>query len=726
MKKILTLVLAAIIFASVLASCADVSPDVYVDPKIIVTSSDAYDASEWLADRLGTLPERVVIGTDASEYGIDLSSLDSDGYMIRDFGGKTALFARTADGLDRAVRKYAKAVEAGTPVGDVTYHEGYRVKKIEIAGRDISEYTIYTDGGEPRLVSAANELSSLIERACGVSIAVSTESPAAPYIEIEYERDEAIAAQLSTCGYRWNVAEDGLTIECSDGYKPTSAHFAVTRFVEKELGWFGLSFGYEALAEADLISIGVGESGGETNFLRYSQGYGDFCSGYLGDGFQHDYMELGGIHCCCHGLQNNKFASELSKSVNHDWADDQPCYLSDEFYEASYDDILDYIEDRIGSGESTFLVDIAAGDNSNWCSCKQCRKMFADEGGTEAGAVLKWANKLSEALDAVHPGLRYGVFAYAGTNKLSKNVRPNDLLNITYCFDMSCDSHPHDGSLCDGDLLNHVPYTAYPHLKNHNNTFMGENLREWAAVCKNMYVWFYDLPGRLVTMSCVHTALRDFRFFAEIGVKGVFWQSEDYGFSAGKVQKWLMAELTWNPDITDEEFDAYYDRVLEALYGDGWEYVKEYISVVSSIYESGPCLHCWGGWLVEPMWELRFDALYELLERAIPLANSRKQEMRALKLDVSCLYSGCLSSYFNAKSAGDTDRLDELERRYQLIFSRLDEYGISLASAEIDIESDLELEAWFCHDSYDWHQRPPKSEMPERVAALAAEREAEE
>ena len=500
------------------------------------------------------------------------------------------------------------------------------------------------------------------------------------------------------------------------------------RFVENELGWFGLSFGYESLAEADLVSIPAGKSGGEVNFLTYSQGYGDFCSAYVGDGFQHDYMDLGGIHCCCHGLQNNRFAGSISKSYRHDWADDQPCYLSEEFFETVYDDVSDYIEDHLNSGykigENFFMVDVAAGDNSNWCKCKDCRKMFAAEGNTEAGAVVTWANRFSEALNEVYPGLVYGIFAYAGTNKPPKTVRPNELLYITYCFDMSCDSHPHDGSLCatgGEDLLNHVPYVSYPHLKEHNNVYMADNLRKWGEICGNMYVWFYDLPSGLVTMSCVHTALRDFRFFNEVGVKGVFWQSEDYGYSAGKVQKWLMAELTWNIGITDGEFDAYYERVLEALYGDGWEYVKEYISVVSGIYESGPCAHCWGGYIVEPMWEKRFDVLCELLDAALPLVNSAKQEQRLVKLDASCLYSGCAASFFSAWEAGDAERLAELERRYQLIISRTKAVGLDLADSEIHLAPDLELEAWTLHCAYGWHYTPDKSEMPERVAAYIAD-----
>ena len=721
MKKLLALTLAAVFIASVLTACGE-PKNAAVGANVRITSSDAAGTAAWLTERLGdALTDRVVIGTNADGYGFDLSPLEADGYVIRDLGGEVAIFAKTESGLDLAAREYAKAVERGEAIGDVTYHEGYRVGRVELAGRDVSEYTIYA-GDEGYLLSAAKELASYIKTACGAEVAVSTAAPAAPYIALGYVHDEA----LSTCGYRWNVTDDGLTFECSDSYY-SAAHFAVLRFLENELGWFGLSFGYEALAEADLVSIPAGKSGGEVNFLTYSQGYGDFCSSYIGDGFQRDYMDLGGIHCCCHGLQNNRFAGSLSKSAGRDWSGDQPCYLDEEFFEVVYDDVLEYIENNLASGskigENFFMVDIAAGDNSNWCKCKDCRKMFAAEGNTEAGAVVTWANRLSEALDEVHPGLVYGIFAYAGTNKPPKTVRPNELLYVTYCYDMSCDSHPHDGSLCAGggeDLLNHVPYVGFPHLKEHNNVYMAEYLRKWSEICGNMYVWFYDLPAGLITMSCVHTALRDFRFFAEIGVKGVFWQSEDYGYSAGKVQKWLMAGLTWNPGMTDGEYDKFYEHILQVLYGDGWEYVKEYLAAVGSIYESGPCIHCWGGHLVEPMWEKRFDAIYELLEAALPLANSAKQEQRLVKLDASCLYSGCASSFFSALEAGDTDRLAELERRYQLIISRTKAVGLNLEDAGIKLHADLETEAWLLHDSYGWHYTPPESEMPERVAEAAA------
>ena len=737
MKKLLPILLAAILLASLLSSCA-FSKQTALDPNITVTSSDASDAAAWLDERLGAIDSRIVIGTNADGYNVDLSALEADGYFIRSFGREDVLFARTADGLDRAVRRYAKMAEAGN-VEDVTYHEGFRVKAIELAGRDISEYTICA-GDEPRLLTAANELASLIERACGASLPVVSGEPVAPYIAIDFVHDET----LNTCGYRWSVAEDGLMIECSDLYKPTSPHFAVIRFVENELGWFGLTFGYEALADAELISIPVGESGGETNAFRYACPYGDQYSGSIGDAFDHTYgnhyggfasTHLCGIPQCCHGMQSYKFGGALSTSPNHNWAADQPCYLDEDFFEESYDDVAAFIESQLAAGkvigEDFFFVDIAAGDNGNWCGCKECQKMLRAEGSVSA-SVLTWANRLTEALDEDYPGLAYGIFGYAGTNKPPKTVRANGLIYVTYCYDMSCDMHAHDGRDCNG------AEPLFDSVKNRSNATMSANLEGWLDMTENVYVWFYGMDQGFLTMNYVDLVKDDLRYFHDIGVKGFFWEAEDYGFSTGKISKWMQSALTWDIDMTDAEYDEYLDRVLAAMYGDGADFIKEYCRAVGQIQRSGACAHCWYSAadtpsLVAKPYAESFDSLYALTEAAIRNADSRRQEARAVKLWANCVYQGCASSYFAAYEAGDDERCAELSRRFSLIEGRLASIGINIGywkggvcPPKDEFDSDMELMAWTV-----WKDHAatllltvPTREMPERVAAILAEREA--
>ena len=727
MKKALCILLAAMFTAAAFASCAAApTASGAINANIRLTSSDAFDAAAWLAERLGDrLTDRVVIGTDASEYGMDVSTLEDDGFFIRACGGEDVLFAKTPDGLDRAVRKYAKSVERGEAVADTAYHEGYRVGRIEIAGRDISEYRIVCEDDDKYLIDAANELSGLIERACGASLEVvfalpeeQGEQDAEPYILLRFIRYDA----LSTVGYRWWVDENCLIIECSDAYKPTSAHFAVTRFLENELGWFGLTYGYETLAEADVISIPAGKSGGEANAFDYVNFYGDAQSDPANDRFDRSSMTLSGVPNCCHGLQNNRFASDLSSSPQRNWADDQPCFLSDEFFEASYDDVSEYIEEKLDAGavlgEDLCFVDIAAGDNAKWCTCRDCSAMLKKE-GTLSASVVTWANRLSDALDEKYPGVIYGIFAYLGTNKPPKTIVPNGHLSITYCYDSNCAVHVHDGRDCEA--------SAKPSY-----------LEDWLAVTDNVYVWGYAMDEGFMS-TCYTGMVRDnLRYFHDVGVKGIMWEAEDRGFSTGKIAKWLSAGLTWNIDMTDDEYDEFFDRICAAMYGDGGPFVREYCDALGAMRRSGKCASSGFTAAATPTFQPyfiapAFDTLFSLTEAALQNVDSARQEVRMTKLSAACIYQGCAASYFDAYGAGDDARVAELSARYALIEERLAAIGIDVRSCwqggivvwdREDWESDMEVMAWasWKHNAKILSLTVPERETPERVAAILSGR----
>ena len=735
MTRFLAFTLAAILLAAALAGCA-ASPGIAINANIRVTSSDAADAAAWLTERLGErLTGSVVIGTNADGYGVDVSSLESDGFFIRSLGCEDVLFARTADGLDRAVRRYAKAVEAGD-VSDVTYHEGHRVKSVKIAARDVSEYTIFCEDGTP-MRSAANELSSRLAEACGASLAVSTDAPAAPYIALRYVHDDS----LSTVGYRWSVSEDGLALECSDGYKPSSPTVAVRRFLETNFNWMGMTVGYPELESADVISFDAGESGGETNAFPAYNIYGDYYSGNAA--FTNNLPTLSAIPNSCHGLQNNKFAGDLSTSEGRDWAWDQPCWLSEDFYEVSREDITAYIERVLATGavigEDFFFVDVAHGDNAEWCWCKECTKLYRAEGPTFASHILTWINRLSEELNETYPGLYYGIFAYQGTNKLPKTIRPNEHVFVTYCYDDSCSAHSIDGRYCDEDPMKNIGITW---RGDHDNRIMSADLLDWLAVTKNVYVWYYGLMNGFSTMSFVHTVRDDITFFYENGVKGVFWESEDIGFSTGKISKLLAAELLWDIDMTDGEYGACYTRVLRHLYGeDAVGAVREYVSIQDRVYQNGRCMTCWSNYgirshMSDVMYREVADELFEIIESAIPLADTKMHEQLLWRLSCENVYKTCSTGYFTAYNAGDDERVAELSRRYDLMISRTDALGVDVTSMQlafvnweplrIGYERDLEVEAWTKKDiEYsDFSIVKPTREMPERVAAILAERKA--
>ena len=307
---------------------------------------------------------------------------------------------------------------------------------------------------------------------------------------------------------------------------------------------------------------------------------------------------------------------------------------------------------------------------------------------------------------------------------------------------MGCAMHSLDAKNC----LTGEPY-GMASAPDHDNETMSRDLLGWCALTGNMYVWFYGLTDGLVAISYVHHIRDDIRFFYDAGVKGLFYEAEDSGYSTNKITKWLAAELLWDVDMTDEEYDAHYARVLRALYGDAAELMREYVSIESTIYAHTRCAPCWlWGFgthpsINGPLWAKYYDALFGLIEAAIPLADTASMERRLINHSCECIFKGSLGSYFEAYNAYDDERVDELCRRYSLIDERLSAYGVDMTKyhaidkvwpinpwtpdADMIYERDLEVQAWKGNwaNYANWTFTPqPTREMPERVAEILAER----
>ena len=138
--------------------------------------------------------------------------------------------------------------------------------------------------------------------------------------------------------------------------------------------------------------------------------------------------------------------------------------------------------------------------------------------------------------------------------------------------------------------------------------------------------------------------------------------------------------------MSDEEYDAIYERLLHAFYSEAAPDMREYLEILGRVEEYGSCYFCWGA-LVDPTsfvavdrdtFAAKYDELFDVLERAAALADSASAERRLLMLSCNLIYTGSLCAYPAAKAAHDTERMDELCRRYDLINERLTRYGMDM------------------------------------------------
>ena len=687
MKKLLSIILAAILFASALTSCASLEKRSALDPHIRLTSSDAADAAAWLADRLGErLTDSVVLGTSADGYGIDLAAFENDGYVIRSLGDEVAMFAKTTDGLDRAVRRFAKAVEAGEKVADETYHEGYRVERLTIAGNDISTYAIAVEGASAYLRKqvtsvAAAGFADLVEYACGVRVPFGEAKHRIVFREIANESPKE-------ADYAYRVEDGDLIFEYS---ALLGAVYGVYALLEDECGWAELSFGDDELAESDLVEIAEGTSAAAMpKFANFFEAYD--CGYHEKINMKYTYtaatramyVHYGSTVCACHGLQNERWGG-----IAPGFHTSQICYTDDAVFDAVENGVLDYIEARLALGdkigEELRHIDVSQADNLRYCKCKNCVKVYGEEDGAWSGAVVRWANALAGDIEAEgYGGLRFLIFAYHGTNKPCV-TKPRDDVFVTLCLDGSCSRHLLDGSQCQWESFDMAGYWG-PDVSL-NNVDYAKWLKGWGELCDsdNLYVWYYTLNNNIRSYTLIAHMWEDFNFIADCGAAGLFWEGEEFeGFGVNALQYRLAMQLQLHPETTKEEYLSLVGEVFEREFGDGWREVYRAVGLWEEAQLAAKnCANCWGYMAIADYAQLDWDVYGEnwdealaLLETAIGAANSEKQEKAVKRLSLTFLYNGCFGEYFRAYEARDGETIAKLDERWALMIARFGEVGL--------------------------------------------------
>jgi len=591
MKKIISAILASLMLLSA-ASCGKISPETSA-------TATASASEQFLIDRLGSA-DGFVLGTDAdaAAYGIDMTDFRDEGYVIRSEGAETLIFGKTEDGLDRAVRYYVKNCKDGGVI-NVTYGEGYRVKQITIAGRDISEYSIYLfEGADECHNIAAAELQKYIALACGVTMPI-VRTPAEHNIVLErVGEDDPRSETLYREGFNISVRDDG-ELYISGGYD-RGCLYGVYELLEAYIGWRFVVNGEVVktdltdddyyLYEAELIDIPAGLVDEQVPSFDYRQGrfYDNLYSSDLPVILRENdkirgsatYNGYGYTRGACHGLLSGPIKagyvdSVVAKEVIKGSV--QPCFTDEDFIEACIWYYTDYIEARLAAGQQIGRelthIDIAQNDTTVFCECKNCMEKVALD-GHGIGPMLYFSNTLAKHFGEEYPGLYLSILVYFGTTKPPAVTMPEPNLNCSFCFfgDTDCD-------FCTNHCLNAEECDP---LSLVSNTKYAERFEKWCEIAEMVTVWYY--PGHWeygnLSMNVLDQIRADFAYFKEMGIHGVYpcmqsawnWDSQDW------LMPYLMDKLMWNADMTDEEYWELIYEYLCLFYGeDSAPYLMEYI-----------------------------------------------------------------------------------------------------------------------------------------------------
>jgi hypothetical protein len=464
------------------------------------------------------------------------------------------------------------APETEEPLHDLPHY----VKTLTINGTDISEYVISCNTSAGGVIPyAASELQKYIEQTAGVTLTIA-ETP----VEAGVKRisiDETVVSDANN--FKVYSDADGIVLA---GSAKRSALYAVYHFLENCLGWRYFAADTETCTRVNTLDVAdvnidfvhsfeirdiywTEAFNEEFSVKRYQNGDGKRRRMYNEnpDSVQFGGSEnfhLNGIHT---------FASLTGQDASQ-----QPCLNNTSVYKKLKKSAIEWLTEN----PTKKLLHVSQNDNQRYCTCDKCQADI-DTYGSPAGSIIKLVNKLDEDIKkAGFEDVTIITFAYQYSFPCPTGITCNEDVAIELCTIDYCYNHAFDDPNCA------------------KNAECMKQITAWSEICNQFYIWDYtiDFPYYLAPYPNFDVLLDNLRVMSTIGAKGIIEQGNYQTVSGefGALRTYLLAKALENPNMSKEEYYGHMDAFLEAYYGPGWTYVRQFIDLITELSDKRN--HCYG------------------------------------------------------------------------------------------------------------------------------------
>ncbi|MBO7761632.1 MAG: DUF4838 domain-containing protein [Clostridia bacterium] len=214
------------------------------------------------------------------------------------------------------------------------------------------------------------------------------------------------------------------------------------------------------------------------------------------------------------------------------------------------------------------VFSVAQNDNNMYCTCPTCRA-YDEAEGSPAASVIRFVNRIAEAIVPDHPSILLHTFAYMYSRHAPRTVRPHPNVIVRLCS-IECEwGEPMEA------LATRNPQGAPA-------AFL-QDAEEWGRITNRLYVWDYATNFRqyLQPFPNFYTLAANIRTFKEKGVRGVLEQGNfSYGEGAAldDLKTYLVGHLLWKAETDPAPLIR---EFCEGMYGKGAPYILEYIAMMT-------------------------------------------------------------------------------------------------------------------------------------------------
>ncbi|MBR6650072.1 MAG: DUF4838 domain-containing protein [Clostridia bacterium] len=471
--------------------------------------------------------------------------------------------------------------------------------------------------------------------------------------------------------------------EGTESYREPALEFRYTR----------QSFGHEA---ADYHFFARRLNGSQINGNQ-EEYRGTLTGPQIANAHSYDYywkMATGRVDVYYDGTNGGEYGAKYNAGITQDDTSWNPCFTSNDDYGTLFRGLLEGI--RYHTSWKTFWKDTTSVsfsicDNRTVCTCSGCKYIMSSGNDRklgkrlecgEAGLNLYLANRAcrdiqvyyegrpastfdngekteksengyGEPITDVHPGLQLYTILYDHTfphellltDEKYKDVAPHENLIIMFCGN-PCNNHYMGSGEC-GDNVN---------ILDMNGQVDAEAFAAWGDVTKvtgsQMWFWYYPVNYNtyLTDSPNIINIWYDFKYVVEeCNVTGIFYEGGGAGYLFEKLKAHLGTMMMWSFEkdengnvvyMSFEEFCEVMKEYLYIFYGEGYEYIYDYIWMHDKAgNESGICYvnNCdYPGDMFDYEYSRdNYEEMRGLLTKALALAEG-DQIRRIERLIVSC------------------------------------------------------------------------------------------
>lgn len=269
------------------------------------------------------------------------------------------------------------------------------------------------------------------------------------------------------------------------------------------------------------------------------------------------------------------------RCLTYQGGEDDPDFVGT--FEVCLKNMKALIESRLAAGAviGKNLTEISCSYSSEekFCQCMECYQVRMEE-GSYAGVLVRFVNMIDNELKKDYPGLTVVTNAYGEVRTPPKMTALNDDIVLLYCWN-GCSNHYIGNDSCSEEArINGMG----------SNKVEKSNIEGWASKCKHIYIWYY--PTNIYYLLCPQPnffKLREnFSWFSDLGVEGYYIQGTS-GSSFEDLDAYLISNLMWDPQMSEEEYIGHIKEYLKYSYGYGWTYIYEYMQMLD---ECGSLMDC--------------------------------------------------------------------------------------------------------------------------------------